>query len=341
MKLPIKYKSAILFKKNNPLKICEIEFRGPLKVGQVVTKILYSGICGKQIEEIQGKMGKDIYIPHCLGHEAVGEVFSIGPGVKSVKVKDKVVIHWMKGQGIESEVPELYHNNKKINAGLCTTFSEYSILSENRVTKIENSKDLKYFASLGCVASTGIGCVINEAQVKPYHKVAIIGIGSLGLALIMGSNVANAKQIIAFDNRDKVIKKVKQFNGDHLSKIGNKKFIDYFDKVFVTSTEAKNIEYSHNILKQGGELFVVGVPSPKDKIKVRSLQIHFNKILKGSYGGSIIPHRDIPSYIELHNKNIIDLKNLVVREYDFKNINIPIKKMLNRKSEIGRYLIKM
>lgn len=341
MKLPINYKAAVLVKNNQPLKIYSIEFRGPLKVGQVLTKIYYSGICGKQIEEIQGKMGKDKFLPHCLGHEAVGEVVMIGPGVKNVKIKDKVVVHWMKGNGIESDTPDLYYNNKKINAGLCTTFSEYSILSENRVTKIEENKNLKLLSFFGCVASTGIGCIFNEANVKLYHRVAVIGVGSLGLCLIMGAKLANAKEIIAFDNRKNANIKVKRFGGNLLSKLNAKKYSNYFDKVFISSTESKNIEYAHSILGYGGELYVVGVPSPKDIIKIKSLDIHFNKKLRGSYGGSINPQRDIQTYINLQKEKKINLKHLIIKEYQLKDINIPIMKMLNKKSPIGRYLIRM
>ena len=341
MKFPIKYKAAILVKNNKPLKLYELEFRGPLKVGQVLVKINYSGICGKQIEEIQGKMGRDKYLPHCLGHEAVGEIVMIGPGVKKVKAKDKVVIHWMKGSGIQSDTPELFYKNKKINAGLCTTFSEYSVLSENRLTKVKKSKFFKLFSLFGCVASTGIGCILNEANVKPYHKVAIVGIGSLGLCLIMGAKLANAEEIIAFDDRKNAGKKVRIFGGSKTLKINFKKYQHYFDKVFISATQPKNIEYAHSILNEGGELYVVGVPSPKEKIKIKSIGIHFNKKLRGSYGGSIVPERDIPAYTNLQNKKIINLNQLIVKEYKLDDINIPIKKMLSKKSSIGRYLIKM
>ena len=118
-------------------------------------------------------MGKDKYLPHCLGHEAVGQIVMTGPGVKKVKAKDKVVIHWMKGSGIESDTPELFYKNKKINAGLCTTVSEYSILSENRLTKVKISKIFKLYSLYGCVASTELSVFLTR-RVKPYHKVAIV-----------------------------------------------------------------------------------------------------------------------------------------------------------------------
>ena len=111
--------------------------------------------------------------------------------------------------------------------------------------------------------------------------------------------------------------------------------------MFISATQPKNIEYAHSILNEGGELYVVGVPSPKEKIKIKSIGIHFNKKLRGSYGGSIVPERDIPAYTNLQNKKIINLNQLIVKEYKLDDINIPIKKMLSKKSSIGRYLIKM
>jgi S-(hydroxymethyl)glutathione dehydrogenase/alcohol dehydrogenase len=143
MKYPLKYKAAILYKTKSLLKIEDIIFEGPLKLGQVLVKVLYTGICGKQIEEISGKMGKDLYLPHCLGHEATGRVVDIGSGVTKVKKKDCVVLHWMKGSGIQSDTPDLKWRNNKLNAGCVTTFSEYTVVSENRLTKISKKFDLK------------------------------------------------------------------------------------------------------------------------------------------------------------------------------------------------------
>ena len=131
MKYPLKYKAAVLHKTGSLLSITDVEFRGTLKIGQVLVKIFYTGICGKQIEEIQGKMGKDLFLPHCLGHEGVGQIVDLGPGVSKVRKQDFVVLHWMKGSGIEAELPELYWKNKKLNSGPITTFSKFSIRQHN------------------------------------------------------------------------------------------------------------------------------------------------------------------------------------------------------------------
>ena len=103
--VPKTMKAAILKSLKAPLVVAEIQMPEDLAIGQVLVKIHYSGICGSQLGEIDGTKGKDNYLPHLLGHEASGTVHQIGPGVKHVKQGDKVVLHWRKGLGIESETP--------------------------------------------------------------------------------------------------------------------------------------------------------------------------------------------------------------------------------------------
>ena len=178
MEYPIKFKAAILRSLNKDLEIKEITFEGPLKVGQVLIKLSYSGICGKQLDEIKGVHGEDKYLPHLLGHEGVGNVVEIGPGVKKVKKLDKVILHWMKGSGIESDPPLYKIKNEVINAGWVTTFNEYAVVSENRITKFEGEEKPEY-CLLGCAIPTAVGMVFNDLNAKPYHKICIIGVGGV------------------------------------------------------------------------------------------------------------------------------------------------------------------
>ena len=135
-------KAAILVEQNKPLVIEDIEIPNTLKYGQVLVKIIYSTICGAQINEYLGTKGPDKFLPHLLGHEGSGIVEKCGPGVTTVKRGDKVVLHWRKGSGIQSETPSYVLNGEKINAGWVTTFSEYSVVSENRLTTIPKNSDM-------------------------------------------------------------------------------------------------------------------------------------------------------------------------------------------------------
>ena len=144
----IKSKAAILRSVNKPLDINIIYIPTNLKKGQVLVKMIYSGICGSQLGEIKGIKGRDKYLPHLLGHEGIEKVIKVNTKVKKVKKRDIVLLHWMPSSGINSETPIYFDKKKqKINAGYVTTFNEYAIISENRLTKIEKKKK-KFFDHL-------------------------------------------------------------------------------------------------------------------------------------------------------------------------------------------------
>src|SRR6266852_385854 len=137
--MPIKSaKAAILARSRQPLVVDEIVFPDALDAGQVLVKVLHTTICGAQINEIDAVKGPDKFLPHLLGHEASGRVLEIGPGVSHVKCGDYVVLHWRPGLGIQARAPYYERHGKAIRAGWVTTFQEYSVVSENRVTPIPN-----------------------------------------------------------------------------------------------------------------------------------------------------------------------------------------------------------
>ena len=131
-----------MFNLNKPLKIIDIEFPKEIKKGQILIRLKSSSICGAQSNEINGIKGPDKYLPHMMGHEGYGEVVKIGKSVKKVKIGDFVILHWRKGAGIEAQAG-LYFSKKygKINSGKVTTFSEYTIVSENRVSRLKFKKN--------------------------------------------------------------------------------------------------------------------------------------------------------------------------------------------------------
>ena len=148
-------KAAVLEEINAPLTIADVEL-GSLSFGQVLVKILVSGICGSQIQEIAGNKGNAKYVPHMLGHEGCGIVQEVGVGVTKVKPGDKVVLHWRKGDGIESDFPTYQFKGKTMRSGKVTTFSEYSIVSENRMTPVPADTPNDFCAMLGCGFSTAL-----------------------------------------------------------------------------------------------------------------------------------------------------------------------------------------
>ena len=155
-------KSAVLEKINEPLAIREVGL-SELEVGQVLVKVLVSGLCGAQLHEIRGHKGNEKFLPHPMGHEGCGIVEEVGPGVTTVKVGDKVVMHWRPGSGIESTFPKYLLGDKWMSSGKCTTLSEYSIVSENRVTTVpQDTPPEDLCAILGCALTTAMGIIDNE-----------------------------------------------------------------------------------------------------------------------------------------------------------------------------------
>ena len=146
-------KAAILIENKKPLLIGDLQLPEKLEVGQVLVKILYSGICGAQINEIDAVKGEDNFLPHLLGHEGSGIVEKIGPGVTTVKEGDHVVLHWRPGKGIQSSTPKYKLGEKSINAGWVTTFNEKAIVSENRITAIPSSFDMRLAPLFGCAVT--------------------------------------------------------------------------------------------------------------------------------------------------------------------------------------------
>ena len=136
-------KAAILINNRKPLVITDVELPKILEFGQVLVKVFYSGLCGAQLNEIDGVKGKDKFLPHLLGHEGSGLVLNTGPGVTTVKKGDHVVLHWRPSLGIQSPTPKYKWGSKTVNAGWVTTFNNQAVISENRLTKIPKNFDKK------------------------------------------------------------------------------------------------------------------------------------------------------------------------------------------------------
>ena len=198
-----------------PLKVKEIELPKYLSHGQILVKLNYSSICGSQIGEIDGVKGKDNFLPHLLGHEGAGKILQVGPGVKKVKEGDTVVLHWMIGDGINSETPKYKHDNSIINAGWVTTFNELAIVSENRMTKIESKMDKKFLSLFGCAVTTGFGSVLNDANLRLSQSIVIAGVGGVGINMIIAAKYMNAYPIVALDKDEKKLKIAKKYGATH------------------------------------------------------------------------------------------------------------------------------
>lgn len=345
-----KMKAAILTEQKKPLFISDhVELPTTLSIGQVLVKVLYSGICGSQLGEIDGTKGEDKFLPHLMGHEGTGIVLEIGPGVRYVSPGDHVVLHWRKGLGIESEPPSYKMDGKKINAGWVTTFNEYAIVSENRLTTIPADTNMKLAALFGCAVLTGFGVITRNAKLTIGESVVVFGAGGVGLNIIQAAALVNANPIIGIDIYDNKLALAKTMGATHIinaySQDAKKSIEAILGKssldVFIDNTGRSSIiEMGYNLVGQNGRVVLVGVPKIGDNISIYSLPLHFGKKIIGSHGGEAIPQLDIPRYNHLHQNKKLKLAELITHEYTLDEINTAIEDMRSGKIN-GRCLIKI
>ena len=350
--IPKTMKAAILVEQKKPLVIAEIELPTTLDVGQVLVKIHYSGICGSQIGEIDGAKGPDRYLPHLLGHEASGTVVAIGAGVRHVKPDQKVVLHWRKGPGIEAPTAQFKWGDKVVNSGWITTFNEYAIVAENRVTAIPANADMEVAPLLGCAVTTGFGVVVNNAKLTIGESIVVYGAGGVGLNMVQAAAMVSAYPIIAVDLHDNRLALARSMGATHVINSGRDDARGEIVKilamvglggldVFVDNTGLPQIiQLGYEITKPQGRVTLVGVPKKGNDISVYSLPMHFGKVLAGSHGGETVPEVDIPRYEMMNRLGRMRLRDLITEQYGLDQINEAIGRM--RSGELsGRCLIRM
>lgn len=340
-------KAAILVQSRQPLIVDEIALPQELAAGQVLVKIFYSTICGAQLNEIAAAKGPDKFLPHLLGHEASGRVVEIGPGVTSVKPGDTVVLHWRPSKGIQCQPPAYHWRGANLNAGWVTTFNEYAVISENRMTVIPDDYDLKLAPLLGCAVTTAAGVINNDANVKIGESVVVFGVGGVGLNVVQFAQLAGANPIVAVDLLQSKLDMAKSRGATHCldaSKIADmdadiRKIVGQQgpDKVIETTGAKAVIELAYNLTHADGTCVLVGVPN--EKVTIYTLPIHFNKVLTGSHGGDAVPHVDIPRLIRLNKAGRLSLAGLITHEFPLDEINDALD--LVRSGNAGRVLLQV
>ncbi len=342
-----KSKAAVLAKSREPLIIDEIDLPDALDVGQVLVKILYTTICGAQLNEIAAAKGPDRVLPHLLGHEASATVLETGPGVSNVKPGDTVVLHWRPSLGIQCTPPSYRWRGEKLNAGWVTTFNEFAVVSENRMTPIPADYDLKVAPLLGCAVTTAAGVINNDAKVKIGESVVVFGVGGVGLNVVQFAHLAGANPIVAVDLIDGKLDMAKARGATHTLNSAKVKDIPAAirdivgskgpDKVIETTGVKQVIEQAYDLTHADGTCVLVGVPN--EKVTIYTLPIHFNKVLTGSHGGDAAPHVDIPRLIRLAKAGRLSFDGIITHEYTLDEINAALDMV--RSGNAGRVVLRV
>jgi len=335
-------KAAVLTELNKPLELSEVE-TGALRYGQVLVKVLVSGICGSQLQEIAGYKGNRP--PHLLGHEGCGIVHEVGVGVTRVKEGEKVVMHWRKAAGLESEPPRYILDRREITSGRVTTFSELAICSENRLTPVPHDSDPELCALLGCGLSTAFGTLERDANLKPGESVLVIGVGGLGCNLIKVARLMGANPIFGFDIIEQKITLAQLMGATSchyvwpgLERHMNFHGISGFDVVIETSGDPHAISRGLMALNPGGRFIMVGQPPPQTDVTLSCARHMFDgegKTIKATQGGGFQPHLDIPRYLKLRQR--LEPGHIITHRMKLDDINDAIE--LVRDGGAGRIII--
>jgi len=315
-------KAAVLEAINKPLALRNVQTT-PLELGQVLVKVLVSGLCGSQLHEMKGNKGNNKYLPHLMGHEGCGIVQEVGLGVSTVKVGDKVVMHWRPGAGIESSFPSYVLDGKNISSGKVNTLTEMAIVSENRITAVPQDTPPELCAILGCALTTALGIIDNEVDLKFGENVAIIGCGGVGLNLLQAAKLKSACSIYAIDanseKRDLCFTAGATFFASSINEI-----TETIDVIIDTTGIPKVISDAISKLSGNGRIILVGQPNPRESLEVLNAVNLFSgngQSIKATQGGRTNPSEDIPRYVRMYEQGLLDVNQFITHRFSLNQVN--------------------
>jgi S-(hydroxymethyl)glutathione dehydrogenase/alcohol dehydrogenase len=326
-------KAAVLRCFGEPLSIEEVEIPA-LGRGQVLVKLAYSGVCHSQLMEVRGNRGADKYLPHLLGHEGTGVVVEIGSDVTKVRPGEHVILGWIRGDGIDAGGCCYRANGENINSGAVTTFNEYSVVSENRVTPLPKGLPLDIAVLFGCALLTGAGIVMNEIRPDPGTKIAIFGLGGIGLSALIATQLFNFSEVIAVDVSEEKLQLAREFGATRLVRVASDvpELVRDVDYAVEASGLCEVIETAFGAVRRGGGLCVFAShPKYGEKIRLDPFELISGKQIKGSWGGNSHPDRDVPKLAELYLQRKLPFEKLIEKKYAFQELNQALEDLESRR----------
>ncbi|MBB5210988.1 S-(hydroxymethyl)glutathione dehydrogenase/class III alcohol dehydrogenase [Microbulbifer hydrolyticus] len=351
----IKCKAAVAWKAGAPLSIEEVEVAPP-KAGEVRIKLIATGVCHTDAFTLSGDDPEGVF-PAILGHEGGGIVESVGEGVTSVAVGDHVIplytpecgeckfcksgktnlcqkIRATQGQGLMPDGTTRFSvNGKPIYHYMGTsTFSEYTVVPEISVAKVNKNAPLEEVCLLGCGVTTGMGAVANTAKVEEGATVAVFGLGGIGLATIIGARLAKASRIIAIDINESKFELAKKLGATDC--INPKKYDKPIQEVIVELTDG-GVDYSFecignvNVMRSAlecchkgwGESVIIGVAGAGQEISTRPFQLVTGRVWRGTAFGGVKGRSQLPDYVERYLAGEFQLDDFITHTMPLEKIN--------------------
>ena len=314
------FRAAVLRKTGAELSIEEIASE-PLAYGQVFIKMYYSGICRSQLMEQKGMRGIDKWLPHLLGHEGYGVVQEIGGGVTKFKPGDHVILSWVAGSGIDAESAQYKDaEGKTINSGKITTFSNYTVISENRIHHAPAGFSERLLPLFGCALLTGGGMALKYGNSHLADKVCVIGFGGIGSAAALVLKGMGKSRIDIVEKSQKKRAQAIDMGFKNVYEDVSNSLCDY-DLVIEASGTIAAIETGFAFMKDSGTLVFASHPEAGTKIALDPHDLIKGKKIFGTWGGDLNPDIDMERLGEYIRKSGVNLDLLIGETFTIDEVN--------------------
>ena len=351
----MKTKAAVAFEAGKPLELIEVDLEGP-KEGEVLVEIKATGICHTDAYTLSGEDPEGLF-PAIMGHEGAGIVREVGKGVKSLSPNDHVIplytpecreceyclhpktnlcqaIRGTQGQGLMPDGTSRFSlNGKKIFHYMGTsTFSNFTVLPEIALAKINKSAPFDKVCYIGCGVTTGLGAVMNTAKAEPGCRAVVFGLGGIGLNVIQGLRMIGAEMIVGVDtNSDKKSwgekfgmtdfvnpKKIKGDLTEHLVELTGGGADYSFECIGNTDIMRTALECAH---KGWGESIIIGVAGAGQEISTRPFQLVTGRVWKGTAFGGARGRTEVPKIVDWYMQGKIEIDSMITHVLKFEDIN--------------------
>jgi alcohol dehydrogenase len=340
------------YAKSKPLTIEELELRPP-GPGEVLVRMGAAGLCHSDLSVINGDRPRPT--PMALGHEAAGIVEELGAGVTDLKKGDHVVLVFIPSCGHCNPCAEgrpalcepgaaantagtlltgerrLFKDGKPINHHMgCSAFAEAAVVSRHSIVKVDPELPLEEAALFGCAVLTGVGAVVNTAQVRAGSTVAVVGLGGVGLASVLGAVAAGARAIVAVDLSEDKLALAKKLGATHAFNAADAEVVEKVkqatkggvDYAIEMAGSTRAFETAYRITRRGGTTVTAGLPPPAATWAMPSTNlVAEERTIKGSYIGTCVPSRDLPRYIDLYMQGKLPVNKLMSGKLKLEQIN--------------------
>ena len=320
----------------------DVEIEKPHE-GEVLVRIHHCGVCHSDLHFVDGSL--PAAFPSILGHEAGGEVEAVGPGVSELVPGDKVILtlrppcgrcYWcVRGEhsicpsyaNMAGTLPDggtrLAHNGRTVFRGgvFIGGFAQQAVVPVTGAVKVPADTPLEIAAVLGCAVQTGVGAVVNTAQVEPGATVLIIGLGGIGISIAQGARIAGASRVIGVDpvaerrtqaGRFGVTETLDPAAGDVASAVLDLTGGIGIDYAFDAVGRADLVATCVAATRPGGTTVMVGVPRFDEQLAIPALMFGLTeKNILGCFLGSSNPHREFPRLLSLWQAGRLDLEGMV------------------------------